>query len=154
MQIVKILVPYNFTTYDQKSLEFVIDAFAHNKDADVTLFSTYTPLPKIEAQDAPIMAKLKSSLNYLSQLNTEQENVLQDAVKSLIQGGFSKQQVRAVFLPRKKDIAAEIIKLAKADRFSMIVMNHKPKKATHFFTGHVFSKVVTALKDITVCVVT
>jgi len=154
MQNVKILVPYNFTIYDQKSLKFVIETFAHNKDADVTLFSTYTPLPEIEAKGAPIMDKLKSSLNYLSQQNTEQKNALQDAVKSLIQGGFSKQQVRAVFLPRKKDIATEIIAHAKADRFSHIVVNHKPKKATHFFTGHVFSKIVTALRDVTVCVVT
>lgn len=154
MRNVKILVPYNFTTYDQKSLKFVIDTFAHIKDADVTLFSTYTPLPEIESHGAPIMDKLKSSLNYLSQQNQKQKNALQDAVESLVRGGFPAQQVRAAFVPRKKDVATEIIERAKAERFSHIVVNHKPKKATYFFTGHVFSKIITALRDIAVCVVT
>jgi hypothetical protein len=154
MQRIKILVPYNFTAYDQKSLKFLIDTFGHNQDADVTLFSTYTPLPEIEARNAPIMARLKSRLSYLSQQNTAQENALQDAVKSLVQSGFSKQKIRAVFLPRKKDIATEIIQFAKSDRFTLIVVNHKPKKATHYFTGNVFSKIITALRDVTVCVVT
>ncbi len=154
MKNVKILVPYNFTTYDQKSLEFVIDTFAHNADAEITLFSAYTPLPELKPQEATIMANLKSNLNYLAQLKSEQEKALQEAADSLVQGGFSQHQVQAVFLPRKKDVAAEIIWLAKAEHFSVIVMNHKTKKATHFFTGRVFSKVVTGLTNITVCVVT
>ena len=154
MQNVRILVPYNFTAYDQKSLKFVINTFAHNRDTDVTLLSVYTPLPEIEARSAPIMAKLKSSLSYLSQQNMAQENALQDAAKSLVQSGFSIHKVQAVFLPRKKDIATEIIQIAKADRYTLIVVNHKSKKATHYFTGNVFNKIVTAVKDITVCVVT
>ncbi len=154
MQNIKILVPYNFTTYDQKSLKFVINTFAHNRDTDVTLLSAYTPLPEIEARNAPIMAKLKSSLSYLSQQNMAQENALQDAAKSLVQSGFSAHKVRAVFLPRKKDIATEIIQFTKADHFNLIVVNHKPKKATHYFTGNVFNKIINALRDITVCVVT
>jgi hypothetical protein len=154
MQSDKILVPYNFTAYDQKSLKFVINTFGCNWDTDVTLFSTYTPLPDIEARDAPIMAKLKTSLSYLSQQNTAQETALKDAAKSLVQGGFSKDRVHAVFLPRKKDIATEIIQLAKAEHFTIIVVNHKQKKATHFFTGNVFNKIITTLKNMTICVVT
>ncbi|RTZ96372.1 MAG: hypothetical protein DSY90_10695 [Deltaproteobacteria bacterium] len=154
MQRIKILVPYNFTTYDQKSLKFVVNTFAHNRDADVTLLSAHTPLPEIEDRNAPVMARLKSSLNYLSQQNMAQENALQDAAKSLVQSGFSMHRVRAVFLPRKKDIATEIIQFAKADNFNLIIVNHKSKKATHYFTGHVFNKIITALTDITVCVIT
>jgi hypothetical protein len=32
-------------------------------------------------------------------------------------------------------------------------MNRKPGKVTRFFTGSVFNKVVSALKDKTVCIV-
>jgi len=154
MRKIKILVPYNFTTYDQKSLKFVINTFARNRDADVTLLSAYTPLPEIEARNAPIMARLKNSLSYLSQQNKAQEDVLRDAAKNLVQSGFSMHKVRAVFLPRKKDIATEIIQFVEANRFNLIVVNHKPKKATHYFTGNVFNKIITALRDVTVCVIT
>ena len=119
MRKIKILVPYNFTTYDQKSLKFVINTFARNRDADVTLLSADTPLPEIEARNAPIMARLKNSLSYLSQQNKAQEDVLQDAAKNLVQSGFSMHKVRAVFLPRKKDIATEIIQFVKANRFNL-----------------------------------
>ena len=154
MQNVNILVPYNFTSYDEKSLQFVVDTFVHNPDANVTLFATYTPLPEIEPAEATVMANLKSQLNYLSQQKTERENVLKEAAKRLIESGFSEEQVQTVFSPRKKDVATEIIKFAKTNRFSVIVVNHKPKKATYFFTGRVFSKVVKGLTNVTVCVVT
>lgn len=36
----KILLPYNFTGYDQRALDFVIRTFSHLKDVEVTLFHT------------------------------------------------------------------------------------------------------------------
>ncbi|NQT55314.1 MAG: universal stress protein [Desulfobacteraceae bacterium] len=150
----KILLPYNFTNYDQKALDFVVRTFVHLKDVEVSLFHTYTPVPEIEMRESPVMDKLKDSLNYLSQRIKEQEAALNVAKHNLLENGFSKNQIRYIFKPRNKDIAGEIIDIALNGHFNLIVINRKPGKITRLFTGSVFNKVASALKDITICLVT
>jgi hypothetical protein len=149
----KILVPYNFTAYDQKALDFIIRTFAHLEDAEITLFNTYTPAPKIDVHSTPMMEKMKRSMSFISQKIKEQEEGLKTAKQKLLQNGFSESRVHYIFQPRKKDLTAEIIALAKNQNFNLIVLNNKPGKLSHFFTGNLFSKVIKALKDTTVCVV-
>ena len=149
----KILLPYNFTALDQKALAFAKDTFSHLEEVEITLFHAYTPLPEIVAEDTSVMGKLKGDLSYLSQKIMQQETELKAVEDKLIEGGFAQSRLHTVFKPRKKDIASEIIEYATKDKFSVIVINHKPGKASRFFTGSVFSKVVSALKDITVCIV-
>ena len=150
----KILVPYNFTAYDQKALNFVMRAFAYLEDVEVTLFNAYTPAPEIDMRGSPIMETMRSNIHFLSSKIQEQEEDLKAAKKHLLENGFSEHQVKYVFKPRKKDIATEIISFAEDDNFDLIVINHTPGKLAHFFTMNVFNKVVNSLKDKTVCVVT
>ncbi len=150
----KILLPYNFTNYDQKALDFVIRTFAHLEDVEVTLFNSYTSVPEVKANDSPIMDKLKGNLTYLSQRIREQEEGLKVAKRNLLENGFSEDQIHYVFKPRNKDIAGEIIDLALSGRYDLIVINRKPGKVTRFFTGSVLNKVASALKDTTICLVT
>ena len=150
----KILLPYNFTKHDRKAMDFVIRFFAHQNDVTVTIFAAYTPVPEIEIVGAPVMDRLKSGLYYLLQQKSELEANLQDAVEALIKGGFSKDCVSFILKPRRRDIASEIIQLVKNDHFNIVVINHKPGKATHFFTGNVFNKVVSALHNTCIFVVT
>jgi len=149
----KILITYNFTSYDQKALDFVTRTFVHLKDVEVTLLNVYTPVPKIESREAPVMAKFQRNLDYLSQKVKEQEAGLKEARQYLVQNGFTENQVSYLYKPRKKDIIGEIVDIATQDNFNIVVMNRKPGKVTRFFTGSVFSKVVSALKDKTVCIV-
>jgi hypothetical protein len=102
---------------------------------------------------SPIMENLKSNLQFLSQKIQEQEDGLKEAKQNLLQNGFSEQKVHYIFKPKKKDIATDIIALVKNQNFNLIVVNHKPGKLSHFFTGNIYSKVINALKDTTVCVV-
>ena len=153
MDIQKILLPFNFTPNDHKAVEFAIQAFAHLGEVELTVFFAYTPVPEIETQNASVMGKLKANLSYLGQKVMQQEAELNKVREKLVQGGFGEGRVKTVFKARKKDIAAEIVELAARDHFNVIVINHKPGKATRFFTGNVFSKVVNAVKDITVCIV-
>ena len=150
----KILLPYNFTNYDQKALDFVIRTFAHLEDIEVTLFNSYTSVPELKTNDSPIMDKLKGNLTYLSQRIREQEEGLKVAKRNLLENGFSEDQIHYVFKPRNKDIAGEIIDLALSGRYDLIVINRKPGKVTRFFTGSVLNKVASALKDTTICLVT
>jgi nucleotide-binding universal stress UspA family protein len=149
----KILVTYNFTSYDQKALDFVTRTFAHLKDVEVTLLNLYTPVTKIESRESPVMAKFQRNLDYLSQKVKEQEEGLKEARQYLVQNGFTENQVSYLYKPRKKDIVGEIVDIATKDNFNIVVMNRKPGKVTRFFTGSVFNKVVSALKDKTVCIV-
>lgn len=149
----KILLPYNFTILDQKAITFVIHTFVHLEEFEVTLFNAYTPVPEIESHDTSVMGKLKGNLSYLSQQIMQQETELKAVKEKLVQSGFAQSRVHTIFKPRKKDIATEIIEVATQDKFGVIVINHKSGKASRFFTGSVFSKVVSALKDVTVCIV-
>ena len=153
MAIQKLLLPYNFTRFDQKALDFVISTFGKIEDIEVTVFNAYTPVPEIETAASSVTSKLKGSLTYLSQKITEQETELQMIKQKLVENGFADGLVHTVFQPRKKEDASEIIDLATNNKFDVIVISHKPGKATRFFTGSRYSKVIAALKEVTVCVV-
>ncbi|MBW2063714.1 MAG: universal stress protein [Deltaproteobacteria bacterium] len=150
----RVLLPYNFTTYDERALEFVIRTFSTLEEVEVTLFNAYTPLPEVDLNGSPVMDKLKSNLTYLSQKIKEQENWLKLAKQRLVEKGFSEDQVKCIFKPRKKDISSEIIDLVASGGYDLIVINRKPGKVTRFFTGSVLNKVASALKDTVICLVT
>jgi len=149
----KILLPYNFNSNDQKALDFVIRSFAHQQDVELTLFNAYTSVPDIEVRGSPIMETMRGNLSYLSQKIKEQEDELMVVRNKLLERGFSKDRIHTVFEPKKKDIAGDIVDLALKGRFNVVVLNRKPGKIARFFTGSVFNKVVTSLKETTVCIV-
>ena len=153
MAIQKLLLPYNFTRFDQKALDFVTRIFGKLEDIEVTVFNAYTPVPEIETAASSVTGKLKASLTYLSQKISEQKTELQTIKQKLVENGFEEGLVHTVFQPRKREVASEIIDLATNNKFDVIVIGHKPGKATRFFTGSRSSKVIAALKGVTVCVV-
>jgi hypothetical protein len=153
MDYTKILLPYNFTSYDKKALDFVIRTFADKKGAELTVFNAYTPAPPIEMRGSPVMEQMKDTLSYLSQRVNEQDDELKTVRKQLLEKGFLEDKTHIVFEPKKKDIAGDIIDLAQSGRFNVVVLNRRPAKIARFFTGSVSSKVVAALKDVTICIV-
>ena len=153
MAIQKILLPYNFTSYDKKALDFVIQTYANQKDVEITLFNAYKPVPEIEMRTSPIMEKMRGNLGFLLQKIKEQEEELNIVRKNLLEKGFSENRIHTIFEPKKKDVAGEILDLALNGQFDVVVLNRKPGKIARFFTGSVFTKVVTALKETTVCIV-
>ena len=149
----RILLPYNFSANDQKSLDFIIKTFGRQEEVDITIFHAFTPISEVESDDQSATAKLKRRLSYLTQELTEREIALQELRSQLISSGFDRGRVRYVFKSRKKEIAAAIIDEVEENKYDIVVLNHKPGKVSRFFTGSVFIKVVTALKDTTICVV-
>ena len=149
----KILLPFNFTIYDQKALDFVISTFASQQDVEVTLFHCYTPPPAIEMRGSPVMEKMRGNLGYLSQKINEYEDELKLVKTRLVKDGFTQNQVHTVFEPKKKDIAGDIVDITSKGGFDVVVLNRKYGKIGRFFTGSIFQKVVTSLKDTTVCIV-
>ena len=153
MDTPKILLPYNFTSYDKNALNFVCRTFSDKKEAEVTLFNAYTPAPTIEMRGSPIMEQMKDTLSYLSQRVKEQEEALKTIKNHLLSKGFSENNIEIVFEPKKRDVAGDIIDMAKDGQFNVVVLNRKPGKIARFFAGSVSSKVVAALKNTTVCIV-
>ena len=149
----KLLLPYNFTRFDQKALDFVINTFAKLDDITVIVFNAYTPIPEIDTDASLITGKLKGSLSFLSQKIKENEALLDEVKGRLVEGGFPENRVDCIFRPRKKDIASEIIELVSSDKFYIIVLNRKQARVTRFFSGSISHKVVMNVKDVTVCIV-
>ena len=154
MDIRKILLPFNFTDLDNKALEFVSRTFAHLPAVEVTLFNAFYPAPTISTQNNPIMKKMQENIAYMNRMIAEQEEALDNARETLLANGFAEDLVRTMFKPRTMDIAGHIIETATIEKVDVVVINRKPGKISRFFTGSVFSKVITGLKDTTVCIVT
>lgn len=153
MDIKRILIPYNFTNLDKKSLAFVSQTFSHIREAEVVLFNVYTPIPYISMTGSPVMKKMHENLNYLNKLIAEQEDALKKAKEALLSGGFSKNRVRILFKPKKMDIASHIIETAIDEKHDVIIINRKSGRVGRFFTGSVFNKIITSLKNMTICVI-
>jgi nucleotide-binding universal stress UspA family protein len=149
----KLLLPYNFSSYDQKALNFVVNAFANQEDIKITLFHAYTPLPSMEVSDDQVTGRLKDSVSYLTKKISEQETALESIKDELVQRGFAAAGIQCVFKPRKKDVASEIVDLWSAEKFDVIVLNHKPGRVKRFFTASVYHKVIESLKNTTYCIV-
>ena len=153
MVIQKILLPYNFTPLDQKAVDFTIEAFSHLKAVEITIFKAYAPLPKIDASDAAGTGKLKESMAYLTNRLAQRETELNDVKQKLVAKGFEAARIKTIYKPRQKDVATEIIDLNRYNRFDVIILNRKQARIGRFFSGSISQKIIMALKDTTVCVV-
>ena len=149
-----LLVPYNFSNEDEKSLKLVIRRYAQEADVEVTLIHLYTPVPEVDVRNNPIMEKMSANLAYLKQKQNENEDALEAARKRLVENGFKDDQVHTVFRPIRRDVASDIIDYAEKERVSLVVLNRSPERITRFFVRSVSDKVISRLKDIEVVVVT
>lgn len=148
----RILLPYNFTTYDDKALDFVIKTFAQQKEATITLFNTYTTMPELDIKESPVLAKMRGGMVSLSAELREKEAGLKSTKGFLLNNGFSDEQIDYIFKKRAKPIGDEIIETAAKGRYRVIVLSRQPGKTTRLFARSVHNKVLSALKDVTVCI--
>jgi hypothetical protein len=150
----RVLLPYNFTPYDERALDFVINTFADEKDIQITLFHAYTPLPEVDADEIPEMRKMARGMSFLSQELSKKEDGLKSAKEFLTENGFSNDQVDYIFKKKVKSIADEIIETATKDRHNILVFSRQSGKVTRFFARSVHNRVLSILKDVTVCIAT
>jgi hypothetical protein len=148
-----ILVPYNFTAIDKKAIEFTAKTFSPRKESRITLFHIYIPLPQIETAYSTVMARLSSSMHYLSGDLKDKEAALRNTREMILGKGFGEHQVDYIFRPRSKPVAEEIIETA-AGRYDVIVLSYRSYRITRAFVQSIHNKVIAALRDITVCIVT
>ncbi len=108
MGILKVLMLYNFSVQDSKSLDFVVNAFAKRKDVKVTVFHAYVPVPEVDTTANPEMAKMRTGLIYLEEELRRKESGLKAARGYLLENGFEKDQVDYVFKKKERGIGEDI----------------------------------------------
>lgn len=149
----KILFPYNFTDMDKKALDFIVQTYVIHENTKVTVFHAYAPVPELTLDRNSIMERMSSNLHYLRRQVAEQESRMAEVTQRLVDGGFQKNQVNYLYLPKKKDVAGEIITLAREEGYHTIVLS-RSGTVIGFFKTSVFNKVVTTLKHVNITVIT
>ncbi len=153
MANLKVLIPYNFTQSDEKTLDFVIQRYGQTDDVTITLMHLYVPIPKVEVSDRTVMARLMENMAYLRQKIRDAEEAIVAAQKRLIAAGYQEERVRIVFKEQGKDVAQGIIDLVRKEQFSTVILNRQPSRITRFFTPSISKKVSRALSDIDIITV-
>jgi hypothetical protein len=148
----RILLPYNFTAHEKPALDFVINTFSKQQDVTITLFNTYTPVPVVDTEANPEMRKMGPAVAYFAKELSEKEAGLKFAKQYLVEKAFSDDQVNYIFKKREKDIAQEIVGAALEGGYSILVLSRQPGKAARLLARSVHNKVLSSLKNITVCI--
>jgi hypothetical protein len=154
MTAVKVLVPYNFSIHDWKAFDFIISVLAGKEDARVSIFNAYPPVPEIDLTANPELTKMKSGLLYLSEELKRKEEGLKIARDYFLKRGFSDSQVDIIFKKKEKNIADEIIETVLKGRYNIVVLTPTPGKVSKLFARSVHDKILSTLKDATVCIPT
>lgn len=150
----RILVPFNFTDYDEKALHFVIRTYAGQKWVKVALFHVYTPPPALDGYSNPAVGRLKGTMASMWTEVREKEQVLKKVKSDLMENGFADDQVEYVFRPKAKSIGGEIVDMAQSGTYDTIVLARKPGKATRAFTRNVHDALLSSLKNTEIIIIT
>ena len=150
----KILIPYNFTREDQKNLNFIIRSYSGREDVSVTLFHTYTPPPEVDVTANPQIEKMMSGVNYVAAELRNREKGLSAAKKFLTEKGFSENRVDYLFTKKVKSNADQIVEVIYDGGYNMVVLSRKAGKISQLFSRGIHNKILAALKDVIVCIVT
>ena len=149
----KVLVPYNFTAQEEKTLDFVVGTYANRDDVQITLFNAYTPLPTVDMDASPELSKMRGAMASLSSELREKEAGLKSAKEFLLQNGLRDDQVDYIFKAKDRSVADEIMDAVSKGHYRVLVLSRQ-LKVSRLFGRSVHTKVLSSLKDITVCIVT
>ena len=148
----KILVPFNFTALEKKSLQFIVDTYKKLGGVHITLFHAYDPLPDIDTSGNPEMRKMTQGMAFLSGEKKRKEEGLNNAKDFLVQNGFQFEQVDFIFREKKRVVADEIIDAVKEGNYNILVLSRQPGKVKRLFARSVHEKLLTSLKKVTICI--
>ena len=154
MAALKILIPYNFTTYDEKALNFSVATFLHRADVKITLFHVYTPLPELDHQASPEIAKMRDGMVFLTREIMEKEAGLNTVKSDLVGQGFNAENIECIFKKKVQVVAEEILGIIQAGRHAVLILSHHSGRIPRFFARSVHTRILAALKDVTVCIAT
>ena len=151
----RILVPFNFTDYDEKALHYVIRTYADQKMGQGSPFPCVHP--------TPCLGWIFKSLSWGASRGTmasmwtevrEKEQYLKKVKSDLMENGFADDQVEYVFRPKAKSIGGEIVDMAQSGTYDTVVLARKPGKATRAFTRNVHDALLSSSKNTEIIIIT
>jgi len=150
----QVLVPFNFTPYDERSLHYVMRMFAGQERVFVMLYHVYTPLPELDGYSSPSLGRLKSTIASMWQEVREKETDLKRVKEDLVENGFNEGQIGYQLHPGKKSIGAEVVEAARKGGYDMIVISQKPKKASRAFRKKIHDILLSELVNTEIVIIT
>ncbi len=153
MADLKVLVPYNYTKNDEKTLDFVTQRYSQTEDVTITLMHVYIPVPEVEVSDRTVMARLVENMAYLRQKIKDAEEAMSAAKRRLVAAGFDDARVHTVFKAQGKDVAQDVINLVRQDHFTTVILSRQPNRITRYFTSSTSKKVSRKLSDVDIITV-
>lgn len=138
---VNILIPYNFTEKDELAIDFVGRRYAKRKEVEITLFHAFTPVPNIDTRNNPIMDKVSRGTSYLRVQQEEEKRALEAARQALMNYGFAGHHIHCLYQPVQQDIADDIIRLWKKEKFDVVVLNRNPGNIINYFSRSISKRV-------------
>ncbi len=139
---VKVLIPYNFTPNDRKSIDFVGHRYSERDGLEVTLFHAYTPIPEMDVKDTPLMKKVIHNTSFLLLEQDNHKKALEEAKAQLMNHGISGERIQCIFRPVRKDVATDIIRLWRDGQYDVVVLNRNPGNIVNFFTRSISKRIV------------
>lgn len=141
----KVIIPYNFTANDEKSIDFVISRYHGVKDVELTLYHAYHPVPEISPLNNPIMEKMNRTTSYLRQQLNDQKTKLEDVRYRLSAAGFRSENIKILFTALKEDFSTDLICLIQKEQYDTVVLNRNPGNIINYFTRSVSKRVSQVL---------
>lgn len=150
----RVLLPYNFTDYDERAVHYVIRTFAGQKAVYVSLLHLYIPLPELDSYSHAGLGRLKTTIASMWTEVREKEKELKRVTEDLVDSGFQEGQVGYLFRPRVKNIGSEIAEEARKGEYNVVVIAEKPGKATRAFTRKIHDTLIADLRNTEIVIIT
>jgi len=150
----RVLVPFNFTDYDERALHYVMRTFAGEERVFIMLFHMYTPLPELDGYSSPSLGRLKSTIASMWQEVREKEKDLKRVKEDLVENGFLESQIGYQSKPGTKSIGAEIVETARKGDYNMVIISQKPRRASRAFRRKVHDALLSELVDTEIVIIT
>ena len=152
MSDIKVLIPYNFSVHDRMGFDFIIKMLVGRADVQISIFNTYPPVPKIDFKANPELKGMKDGFVRISEELKRKEEGLNEAREYLINGGFKDSQVDIIFKEKAMKIDDEIVHILKEGGFNIVVLTPTPGKVRKLFARSVHEKVLSSVRNVTVCI--
>lgn len=136
-----VLIPYNFTENDQKSIDFVCHEYPDRAGAEITLFHAFTRVPQVDVRNNPIMEKVSRPTSFLRLKQEEKKAELEHIREKLVGCGFESRSVYCLFTPVKQDVATDIIRLVTRKKFNALVLNRSPGNIINYFSRSISRRI-------------
>ncbi|MBU0734520.1 MAG: universal stress protein [Proteobacteria bacterium] len=150
----RVLVPFNFTDYDERALHYVIRTFAGQERIFIMLFHVYTPLPELDGYSSPSLGRLKSTIASMWQEVREKEKDLKRVKEDLVENGFHESQIAYQSKPGTRNLGAEIVEMARHGDYDIVVISQKPRKASRAFRRKVHDVLLSGLVNTEIVIIT